>query len=238
MTDERAVCGAKNNADWYEAMFSAQGLRYHRKEHAFVAQDSPPPYYSEMTVLSPDQIEAVISELGMLAERFAGVMGLKDSFCQLDLTKNGFETLFEANWIWRSSFITEMPIGWEIVNNATDLLLWENSWKSNGSPAEIRVFPDSLLTRGDVFFLGRRAKGRFDAGCIANMSSNCVGLSNVYAEEESQRSYSQAADAVSALGGDLPVVGYESGNALIFAKNANFDLVGPLRILVTRHAEF
>jgi hypothetical protein len=91
MVDERAICGARNNADWYELAFSAHGLEYQRKEHASVAHDLPPPYYSNSTVLSPDQTEEITSELVEIAARFGGVMGLKDSFCQLDLTENGLK---------------------------------------------------------------------------------------------------------------------------------------------------
>jgi hypothetical protein len=131
-----------------------------------------------------------------------------------------------------------MPDGWEVVRYPGDLALWEDSWKSSGSPAALRMLPASLLARDDVFFLGRGNNGRFDVGCIANRSTDCVGLSNVFADQPSQHSFSQAADAVSAICQELPVVGCESGNELTFAKNAKFDLVGPLRILVTRTARF
>ncbi|MEP6065916.1 MAG: hypothetical protein ABJ246_08775 [Paracoccaceae bacterium] len=238
MVDKRAICGARNNADWYEIVFSAHGLKYQRQEHAFVAHDLPPPYYSKLTVLSPNQAEAITKELIKLAKQFDGVLGLKDSFCQLDLTDNGFETLFEATWIWRSARASHMPDDWEIVRHPNDLAHWEDSWKSNGSPEQLRMFPASLLNRDEVFFLGRRRNGRFDSGCIANRSSDCVGLFNVFAEQPSQHSFSQAADAVSAICGELPIVGYESGDELSFAELSSFDLVGPLRILVTRTAKF
>jgi hypothetical protein len=238
MLDERAICGARNNADWYEAVFSVHGLRYHRAAYAFVADEVPPPYYSNLTVLSPDENAAITSELADMADRHNGFMSLKDSFCQLDLAKNGFETLFEAFWIWRSPRQVVIPAGWEIVKKADDLLLWEEGWKRNGSPTDQRMFSEAFLEHSEVVFLGIKTDGRFVAGCIANKSNDSVGISNVFAETPSQLIFSQAADAVSAVFGDLPVVGYESAGELMYAKGADFDLVGKLRILVTRNATF
>ena len=238
MIDERAICGARNNADWYETMFTVHGLKYSRKSYAFLAEDVPPPYYSQLTVLSPDKEATVISELALLAERSKGVLGLKDSFCQLDLVKNGFRTLFEASWIWRSPLRTSIPAGWEIVSHADDLSSWEDAWKRNGSPTSRRMFPDVFLTRNDVVFLGQKAQGRFIAGCIANRSDDCIGLSNVFAEVPSEKMFSQAAGAVAATCDSLPIVGYESGEDLEYAMKANFSRVGDLRILLSEDAKF
>ncbi|MEL6595830.1 MAG: hypothetical protein AAFQ47_07825 [Pseudomonadota bacterium] len=236
--DNRAICGAINNADWYEAVFSAHGLRYRRLAFAFVAEDTPPPYYSKLTVLSPEENANVLLELAKLATRFAGTLSLKDSFCQLGLAQNGFESLFEASWLWRAPRQVSVPRGWEKLSNAKDLLLWEECWKRNGSPTDQRMFPETLLARDDVNFFGRRANDRFIAGCIVNRSAESIGLSNVFAETPSEAFFAQAADTAASVDGDLPVVGYESGDELVFAHQADFDTVGQLRILVTRQAEF
>lgn len=236
--DDRAICGARNNADWYEAVFSAHGLRYRRLAFAFVAEDVAPPYYSELTVLSPDENANVLPELAKLARRIDGTLGLKDSFCQLDIGLNGLETLFEASWFWRAPRQVSIPEGWEKLSNTNDLLMWEESWKRNGSPTDQRMFPETLLARDDVNFFGRRANDRFIAGCIVNRSADSMGLSNVFAETPSEAFFAQAADAAASVDGDLPVVGYESGDELVFAHQAEFDTVGQLRILVTRQAEF
>lgn len=201
-----------------------------------MATDTPPPYYSKLTVLDPDQTDAVVSDLVALADRFDGVVGLKDSFCRLDLAQDGFEMLFEADWIWRHAVAADMPTGWQIVKSSDDLLLWENSWRDGGSPMGHGMFPATLPTREDVFFLGRKTNGRFDAGCIVNMSADCAGVSNLFTDSASQLDFSQAADAASAIANDLPVVGYVSSEEVTMARHAGFDLVGPLRILVSRNA--
>lgn len=97
--DQRAIMAAHNNADLYEAMFSSQGLRYQRLPIAFVGRDRPPPYYSNLTTLSPDRTDEVTEHIRVLARRFDGAVGVKDSFCRLELEAQGFETLFGASWI-------------------------------------------------------------------------------------------------------------------------------------------
>ena len=70
---------------------------FERVPYAFVGHDRPPPYYSNLTTLDPDHTYAIPQELARFALKFGGVLGLKDSFCLLELEKNGFETLFEAS---------------------------------------------------------------------------------------------------------------------------------------------
>lgn len=238
MVDERAICAANNNADWYEAMFSIHGLKYKREPYAFVAKDVPPPYYSQLTVQSPGNETAVLSELAALVDRFDGTIGLNDSFSELDLEKNGFRILFIASWIWRSPRLVSMPVGWDCVTDASDLLLWEDAWKRGGSPTSRQMFPETFLARDDVIFLGQKTEGRFTAGCIANKSAASRGLSNVFAEEPSELAFSEAADAVAAICEPLPIVGYESGDDLDYADKAGFSTVGDLRILLASEAKF
>ena len=237
MVDQHAVAGAKNNADLYEAVFSVHGLSYRRTANAFVAEDASPPYYSHVTVQTPDETAAVMMEVRDTARRFDGTLGLKDSFHQLDgLTEAGFSPLFEAAWIWRKPRQSDMPTGWKAIETAHDLLLWEEAWKASGSPTERRMFPDKFLARSDVVFLGRMVARRFVAGCIANRSDDCVGLSNVFAEEPSATTFAEAADSVSAIYDDVPVAGYESREELHHAIQTGFVMTGRLRILVTSNA--
>jgi hypothetical protein len=100
------------------------------------------------------------------------------------------------------------------------------------------MFPASLLARQDVFFLGRKAQGRFVAGCIANRSHDSIGLSNVFTETPSGNAFAEAADAASVLAGNVPVVGYESGPTLDHAALAGFVRVGDFRVLVSGNARF
>lgn len=238
IVDERAILAAGNNADWYEAMFTVHGLEYRRSTRSFVAKDRPPPCFSKLTVLSPADTAATLAEVKKTAFSFEGAMDLKDSFCQLDLAADGFETLFEANWIWRAPGQATRPRSWEVIRDARSLLRWEDGWTHDGLPLETRMFPDTLLDREDIAFLGLRSADRFVAGCIANRSAECVGMSNMFAETGSAILFSQAADAVAAMWDRKPVVGYEAGCDLEYAKQADFETVGRLRVLVAQNAHF
>ena len=231
--DTRAQLAVQNSADWYEAVFTAHGLSFERTPYAFVGGSRPPRYYSNLVVLDPTCRNEVVARLSELAERFDGEIGLKDSFCTLDLEPYGFRTLFEASWIWRAPRDCPLPDGWTRIEQSAELAHWEDAWKRNGSPTPQTVFPDAMLAQPGVVFLGRRGEAGFEAGCIANRSEGCMGLSNVFAERDPGAAFSQAADAVASLDGALPTVGYESGADLDHALAADFETVGPLRVLVS-----
>lgn len=236
--DQRAIIAAGNNADLYEAMFASQGLNYLRLPYAFVGKDRPPPFYSNLTVLSPGHAAEIALQLRELARKFNGVIGLKDSFCELDLEANGFEILFGASWIWREADRHPIATDWERVERETDLRLWEQAWKGAGSPTSQRMFTATMMQRPEIAFLGHRKDGRFEAGCIANLSKDCVGISNVFSEAPSDAVFAQAAAAVASVAPHLPIAGYESGEELAHALKAGFVTAGDLRILVAKPASF
>ncbi len=236
--DPRAITAAKNNADWYQTMFETHGLRYKKLPFSFVGIDRPPPYYSNLTVLQPGHGVEIVSELTHLANSISPVLGLKDSFNELTLAENGFTTLFEASWIWREPRLAAMPDEWSVIGSPSRLRLWERSWNANGSPADRRLFPDTILERGNTFFLGLEHQGRYIAGCIGNLSDDCIGLSNVFSETPSAKRFSEAADAVGSIASDRPIVGYERGQDVDFAISAGFETVGTLRVLIANNAKF
>ena len=236
--DQRAIIAAGNNADLYAAMFDVHGLAYERPPHAFVGKDRPPPFYSNLTVLSPGHADEIVLRLRDLAQAFDGAIGLKDSFSELNLGPNGFDVLFGASWIWREAGPQAGPGAWERVETGADLVLWEAAWKLSGSPTPQRMFTDGLLERPDIALLGLRRGEGFAAGCIANISDACVGISNVFSRSPDDDVFAQAACAVASVAPHLPIAGYESGSDLKQAREAGFATVGDLRILVARAARF
>lgn len=236
--DPRTIIAANNNADLYAAMFASHGLNHERLACAFVGKDRPPPFYSNLTVLSPGHGDEIALQLRALAQSFNGSIGMKDSFCELDLRSNGFDVLFGASWIWREA---GPPIGsssWEKLENEADLLLWEAAWKQSGSPTPQHMFTAELMARPEIVFLGRRTGGKFDAGCIANLSETCIGMSNVFSLLPSGGVFAQATEAVASVAPHLPIVGYEAGQELDHARKVGFIPVGDLRILVAKAARF
>lgn len=230
--DERAIMGARNNADLYEAVFTSQGLSFERLEYAFVGKDQPPPYYANLTVLKPSHANDILLKAKELAHMFDGKVGLKDSFCDLKLEAHGFRVLFSSSWIWREARGAASSSPWQKIENEADLYLWEDVWKECGSPTEHHMFPPEILRRPDIHIFGNKVDGRFEAGCIANTSSDCVGLSNVFSKTSSNRIFADAAVAAEGVDPEKPIVGYESGESLTHAQNTGFATVGDLRILI------
>ena len=215
---------ARNNADWYAMMFDVHGLRYGRSDIAFLAVDSPPPYHSWMTTLDP---EARADLLSLIKQNMhCPGFGLKDSFDCFDLVAEGLKEHFSATWICADTIHPADTAGWTRITSTTDLLLWESAWKNGGSPSDQRQFPDAILDRSDVVFWGRCDSNGFDAGVIANVSTDCVGLSNCFGPA----AFPAAAALCAELAQDLPIVGYERGDDLAIALGTGFEATGTLRV--------
>lgn len=225
MTDKRAELAANNNADWYTMMFDIHGLRYERSAAAFLAIDHPPPYHSGVVVTAPGRSEAIVALIPTAEQqpRF----GIKDSFSELTFEDLELVELFAASWLWADQVPKIETAGWERIERADHLDLWEAAWNDGGSPSDKRQFPPKILTREDVAIFGRRAGDGFDAGVIANRSVDCVGLSNAFGPAES---YAAAACCCAEFGGGVPVVGYERGDDLVSALTAGFEVTGRLRV--------
>lgn len=236
--DHRAIVAAGNNADLYAAMFSSHGLRYDRLPYGFVGRDRPPPFYSNLTVLSPGHAGEIDLQIRTLAQSFDGALGVKDSFCELDLGPSGFDVLFNASWIWRDAGLPTCTSTWTRIATETDLRFWETAWKQAGSATQHRMFTGTLLEQPEIAFLGQKRGDGFEAGCIANISDGCVGISNVFSLSLPDDVFRQATAAVASIAPHLPIAGYEAGPALNHARQAGFEAVGDLRVLVSRAARF
>jgi hypothetical protein len=236
--DPRVTMAACSNADLYSAMFAAAGRRYQRLPYAFIAVDAPLPYYSDMTVTGEGHKADIIRHLGQLVQMRGGSIGLKDSFCELDLHAHGFAKLFDATWIWHPGTQIPPPDGWVMVTDPEGFANWQEAWKAAGSPTPQTVFHDPLLQNPDVAILAKWENGAMTAGCIANRSDDCVGLSNLFGAAALPGLYSSALSAVAAFAPGLPIVGYESGESLTAALGTGCQGIGTLRILVADHPRF
>lgn len=236
MALDRAVIAANNNADLCEAVFGSWGLCFARRSYAFVALDPPPPYYSNVTITSRLRTEEVISLLCDLTNANGGAVGLKDSFCELDPQKLGLEVLFQAIWIWRDAQASGFPEGWLKVESPTALANWEKAWKRSGSPTSAHMFRSALLQNFHITVLGKMDAGECVAGCIANRSSDCIGISNVFSVYHDENIFKEATGGVAFIAPDLPIVGYKSQDNLEAVRNAGYQTTGDLKILVSPQA--
>ncbi|RFB85775.1 hypothetical protein B5K08_25500 [Rhizobium leguminosarum bv. trifolii] len=233
-SDEETVrlCAA-NNADLYQAIFRAHGLPDQRTSAFWTSDAVAPPYYSNMTTLDRDATEEQLIEIDRLTDRLGRRPGIKDGFSMLDLNNNGFRLLFFASWIWSEPHrrSPSAPQGWVRVREAPALGRWERSWKESGSPTDAKVFTPALLSDSNMHIYGRLAGDGFDAGCIANRSPKVVGISNIFSLAGTPQAFRDAISlATLAFSTDLPLVGYDRGEALDEMKKLGFKPVGQLRI--------
>ena len=230
--DPRAVMGANNNADLYEGMFLAQRRAYRRHTYAFEALDEPPPYYSRFTLTAPGQVEAQTQMIEAHARTSGAGFSVKDGFCELDIAALALEPFIEASWLWADATqIASTPAdGWRRVTTADELLRWELAWKRAGSATDARMFPAAFLDDPRVAFFGRFDVDAITGGCIANRSSDCVGLSNVFGAYRSSGLFGAAAAVARDFGAGAPVVGYDSGEGLEMMRGCGFVAVGALRV--------
>ncbi|WP_108813935.1 hypothetical protein [Loktanella sp. Alg231-35] len=213
---------AQNNADWYAMMWDIRGLRYLRDAHGFRAIDPPPPYHSWVTAIQGAPIAQLIAPL---LDRPG--FGVKDASGQFDLSDLALRRLISASWLWHPPDAGAETHGWEQITTPAALARWEVAWRDS-SPADQRQFPDAILAREDVSLWGRKAPQGYDAGVIANLSEDCVGLSNLFGTKARP-----AATALCAgFGGGLPLVGYEWCDDLTTALASGWKSTGDLAVWV------
>jgi len=222
---------ARNNADWYAMMFDVHGIPWKRSDIAFLATGTPPLYHSWITTLNPEATEDALLRLVVQNVQQSG-FSIKDSFHCLNLNEYGLVELFSASWIVANNIRTVDTSNWVQITSTTDLLLWETAWKEGGSPTNQRQFPDAMLSRNDVVFWGRKSATGFDAGVIANVSSDCVGLSNCFGQKAFPAAASLCATVAMEQEPEIPVVGYERGDDLVTALDSGFEATGPLSVWV------
>jgi hypothetical protein len=214
---ERAV---HNNAEWCDAVCAGHGRPTACNERVWTC-DGPPRFYPDVVTL--DRSTSADDVLAAVGGSLRG-QSVKDSFASLDLEPLGCRPLFDAMWIWRepSSAATDEreAAGWAAVTTPDTLGVWREA-------AEAPV-PDALLERADIVIL---ANNRATAGAVLNRSGDVVGLSNVFCPPgEDDATWSACLASAAERFPGLPVVGYESGDALDVVRRHGFEPIGPLRV--------
>ncbi|BCM19887.1 hypothetical protein MJ8_36680 [Mesorhizobium sp. J8] len=124
------------------------------------------------------------------------------------------------------------PCGWERVEDATRLELWEFAWAGSAGFSNGRVFPAAILADPAIAILGRRTLYGFAAGCIANRSGLLIGLSNVFAADGGPAYRDAARAAANAFSGGRALVGYDRDGGLDDALACGFQATGALRVWI------
>jgi len=95
------------------------------------------------------------------------------------------------------------------------------------------IFRTDLLDDPAVTFLAAHDGGALVAGVIGNSDAGVAGVSNLFVRgADPDLVWAGASAAVSARFPGLPLVGYEQGEDLEFARRAGFVTAGPLRVWI------
>ncbi|WP_330299456.1 hypothetical protein [Streptomyces sp. NBC_00503] len=224
------LLAALNNAEWCDAVCRAHGLESSLGEGVWISPRRTPPYYPDAVTLSTETSEETVLTW---IDTDAPGSSVKDSFAVLDLAPDGFEVLFDAQWIHRPAAAPAPApsplLDWTRVDSAAELEAWEAAWDGEESTG---LFRPALLTSGIAFLAGRDPDGRIRAGAVANRTGEVVGLSNVFTADGTpdDAAWSGSLASIAGLWPGLAVVGYESGDDLGTAVRHGFRPVGPLRV--------
>ena len=226
-TDPVALA-AGNNAVWCSIVCETQGMRGTFDADAWTCATRAPEFYPDAVTLRRGvDAESLLARI----DRTSGA-SVKDSFADLDLSAAGFDLLFDASWIRhpaRRAPRSARDDRWRVIRDPAALLEWETAWLDGESGP--RNFRPSLLEREDVAILAIPAANGAVSTAILNVTGSVVGLSNVVTGDDGAAgTLSVALDAASSLYPGLDLVGYEQGSLLDAARQAGFELIGPLRV--------
>jgi hypothetical protein len=226
------VAAAHNNAEWCDIVCRTHGILGAFHPHIWASRRRTPPYYPDAVTLDVDATSEHV--LGIVDSATPGC-SVKDSFARLNLLPAGFRILFEGDWISRAP---ERPVRatgsgfrWRRVRDAATLRAWEVAWSGGGAATDL--FLPALLDHAAVVVLGGYVRGRLVAGAILNRSEAAVGVSNMFATHgDLGDAWPGCLAAVARAFPGLPIVGYESGDALAAAHENGFTSIGRLSVWI------
>ena len=212
------AAAASNNARWCDAVCRAHGQAGRFLPHMWVNAAVVPRFYPNAVTLAVGDtaLEEQRTTVEILQKsNLPGRWSVKDSFGTLDLSRRGFDLLFDATWI-RSVMPAEGP--------STDIAWTREEKSAEGWPVDD---PDFAM------FKGRRGF-KVVAGFMLYRAEEVVGVSNVVAEAaDAPAVWRSLARLAAQTFPRLPVVGYESGDELEAAVTSGFEAGDTLRVWVT-----
>jgi hypothetical protein len=221
-----ARLAARNNAEWCDIFCRSHGVVGTFHADAWASTSRTPALYPDAVALDPSLSgERILSYV----DRSSGC-SIKDSFATMDLSGTGFRVMYEADWIIHAPESGRAPrqvgLQWQRVEEARELRRWEAA--SSLAKAPTRQFLPALLGHPDVVILSGYGGNQLLAGAILNRSASVIGLSNVFSCADLTQAYAGCLAQVANYFPELPIVGYERGQALAAANAQGFRSIGKL----------
>ena len=225
-----------NNNGLYEAIFSNHNLQPIKASSIWYSLEKTPPLYSNLVTFSedwlPDDIFRSI-ELNYEKERWSG-WSIKDSFNVLDLSKYGFQKLFDAQWIYLEAAKfkekkTNKNLRYEIVNGEDLLSMWRIAWDSDEQLGK-EIFNAKLLDNPKVCFVAGFERKQIVSGCFVNKTDDVLGVSNFFAPDENTDYWSDILGFILDSIERIDIVGYEQKEVASKLRSFGFESVGNLSV--------
>ena len=231
------ITAARNNAEWCDIVCRTHGIIGAFHTHMWTSRLRTPSHYPDAVTLDADATGENVLEI---VDSATPGCSIKDSFACLNLLPAGFRILFEGDWILRAP---EQPVSasggdirWRRVRDARVLPAWEAAW--SGGEVATELFRPALLDHPAVVVLGGYVRDRLVAGAILNRSGAAVGVSNLFTTlGDHGDAWHGCVAAVARAFPVLPIVGYESGDALAAAHTNGFTSIGRLRVWIKEDGE-
>lgn len=214
-----------NNVEWCDIVCQTHGVPTTIRNGVWLAMERPPELYPDAITTEPGTTAVMVA--GLLGGRSGGAV--KDSWADVDLSREGFAELFSARWISHDPVgRASLDLQWSALDSVEEFEEWASA------AALPRLLGPGLLTEPKIRILMARQEGGIAGGAIMNRSSSVVGVSNVFSRSDAERAavWSDLPAVAAGFFPGHPLVGYEHGEDLEDALAAGFVDIGSLRIWV------
>ncbi len=225
----------RNNAEWCDIVCRSHNLKGVFTDNFWLIKSDVPKYYPNVITLAPTtNSDKTIEFLEDFTSNERVNWSVKDSFAELDLMGIGFSKLFDASWIKAPrpnlEILNNHEVSWKIIARDEDLISWETAWSDSTSSG---LFKPVILENTFAAFIAAYKDNEIVAGAIANKSEGVVGISNIFFPDNNSNYYWNGFLAqIDKQFPGRPVVGYEGGGELEYAKIAGCQVLGSLAIWV------
>lgn len=235
MKDKQKLA-SNNNLALYQAVFAAHNKTLELNDDIYFLPVKTPPLYSNLATRNkdwrPDEIFQQIDKLAK--EENWQDWSIKDSFQCLDLTKFGFEKLFDSQWIYLesndfSSLDTPDHIDFKMIESENDLQLWIEVW-GEGVELGNQIYNKDLLENSDVKFVIGYVDSKPIYVALLNKSDDVIGVSNFFISEKTEIVWSDLVKFIQNQFGLVDIVGYEDAETVSKIKSIGFESVGNLTV--------
>ncbi|TAV04519.1 hypothetical protein ELI39_04040 [Rhizobium ruizarguesonis] len=230
MTDTSRLLriAVEDNIAWCSRVCSAHGSNETRSSRAWANLAISPPYYPNIITRG----KGVQNEVVELAHKVREAnqprrWGIKDSFGDLTLIKEGFERVLAGHW-YGGAVSSGASADWKTVTSPAELHLWERAWGSSDDT----VFPGTLLEDHRITFWFKGEPSAIESGFISFDTGFSLGVSNWFSLKTQSFTQMGALQAAGSASHGLPIVCWSRDD--LGGEEMGLAKLGPLQVWISR----